>query len=81
MEGITRESPWKDLKGQIFPGDNGFIARCKTRLSRQESLEVPGPQRHAGKPPLEMLFDAEENKKDRNEKIARANKKMIKCKT
>jgi hypothetical protein len=32
MEGITKETPWKDLKGQIFLGDKGFIEECKSNL-------------------------------------------------
>lgn len=72
MEGVTRESPWKELKGQIFLGDNDFIRRCKSLLSHQESLEVPRRQRHADRPPLEALFNAEGSKKDRNERITRA---------
>jgi len=72
LEGITRESPWKDLRGQIFLGDNNFIAACKALFSKGESLEVPRQQRHAQRPPLEMLFNTEESRKDRNEKIIRA---------
>ncbi len=72
LEGITMESPWKELRGQIFLGDNSFIAGCKAQLLRGESLEIPRQQRHAQRPELETFFDVKEGRKGRNEKIARA---------
>lgn len=51
QEGVTRESPWKDLKGQIFLGDRSFIDRLGSSL--QDAVkEIPRSQRYAGRPEL-----------------------------
>lgn len=75
MEGITRESPWNNLEGQIFLGDRHFIEGCKSMLSRQQSFEIPKPQRLAERPSLAELFGTEEIKKaDRNALILKAHR-------
>ena len=60
MEGITKETPWKDLKGQIFLGDKGFIKKCKRILDASTDLqEVPRLQRYAERPLLAELLSEE----------------------
>ncbi len=57
-EGITRASPWKDLKGQIFLGDRTFIDRLRSSL--QDGVkEIPRSQRYAGRPELEEIITGE----------------------
>ena len=57
MEGITKEAPWKDLRGQIFLGDRGFIEECKRILDVSTDLqEVPRLQRYAERPMLSQLL-------------------------
>ena len=65
MEGITKETPWKDLKGQIFLGDKGFIEECKRILDGSIDLrEIPRLQRYAERPVLTELMN-EEIRRDR----------------
>jgi REP element-mobilizing transposase RayT len=60
MEGITKETPWKDLKGQIFLGDKGFIEECKSNLDVSSDLrEIPRLQRYAERPVLAELLREE----------------------
>ncbi len=60
MEGITKETPWKDLKGQIFLGDKGFIEECKRILDGSIDLqEIPRQQRYAERPLLAELLNEE----------------------
>jgi len=57
-KGVTRESPWKDLKGQIFLGDRTFIDSLGSSL--QDGVkEIPRSQRYAGRPELEEIIAAE----------------------
>ena len=42
LKGMTKETPWKDLQGQIFLGDKGFIEKCKITLGIPADLkEIP----------------------------------------
>jgi hypothetical protein len=60
MEGITKETPWKDLKGQIFLGDKEFIEECKRILDVSTDLqEIPRSQRYAERPMLADLLNEE----------------------
>ncbi len=60
MEGITKETPWKDLKGQIFLGDKEFIEECKRILDASTDLrEIPRSQRYAERPVLAELLNEE----------------------
>ncbi len=71
-EGITRESPWKDLKGQIFLGGMAFIENAR-KVFDQAVREIPRSQRYAGRPLLPELFPAEGgDRKARDEAIATA---------
>jgi putative transposase len=78
MEGITEEAPWKDLKGQIFLGDKGFIEECKHNLDASGDLrEIPRLQRYAERPVLAELLHEEirRDKVRRNRAIYRAHVK------
>jgi REP element-mobilizing transposase RayT len=78
MEGITKETPWKDLKGQIFLGDEGFIEECKRNLDVSSDLrEIPRLQRYAERPVLVELLDEEIQRDEvwRNRAIYRAHVK------
>lgn len=75
MEGITKEAPWKDLKGQIFLGDQGFIEGCKRILNPSTDLqEIPRLQRYAERPVLAELMNEvmRRNKAQRDRTIYRA---------
>ena len=54
---MSRESPWQDLKGQIFLGGQGFVSSFKKVLEKKGRLgEIPKVQRYADRPKLEELF-------------------------
>jgi putative transposase len=72
MEGITGETPWKNLQGQIFLGDKIFVEKAKIALGMKKDLqEIPRLQRYAERPELEKLFPNEikQNKPLRNKII------------
>ncbi len=71
-EGITRESPWRDLKGQIFLGDGAFIENARKVFDRAVR-EIPRSQRYAGRPSLSELFPGEgRDREGRNEAVVTA---------
>lgn len=56
-EGVSKISPWQELKGQIYLGDAGFIGKIKELHGKEKSdREIPRPQREAAKPDLDRLF-------------------------
>lgn len=58
MEGVTKETPWKNLKGQIFLGDKEFVEECKRILDASTDLqEIPRLQRYAERPVLVELLN------------------------
>jgi REP element-mobilizing transposase RayT len=72
MEGIAKETPWKELKGQIFLGDKGFIEECKRILDASADLgEIPRLQRYAERPALAELLPEEkqQDKAERNRAV------------
>ncbi len=70
-EGIQKEPPWNNLKGQIFLGDEGFLERLKDYLTKKEVInEIPRVQRLVGRPALTSLFGNKPlSKIKRNRKI------------
>jgi hypothetical protein len=54
-EGVSGESPWRDLKGQIFLGDSTFIEKI-TSFVKKTSKEVPRAQRYTHRPDLATLL-------------------------
>jgi putative transposase len=57
-EGIAHESPWRDLKGQIFLGDSAFVGEITSSVM-EASKEVPRNQRYVHRPDLATLFPSE----------------------
>mgnify|MGYP005837588869 CR=1 FL=1 len=58
MEGVTKETPWKNLNGQIFLGDKEFVEECKRILDASTDLqEIPRLQRYAERPVLVELLN------------------------
>ncbi|MHB8111660.1 MAG: hypothetical protein ACYDHW_16680 [Syntrophorhabdaceae bacterium] len=72
-EGITQDSPWKKLRGQIFLGDTIFIEKLRNLFS-DTIIEIPRSQWFAGRPDLpEILTDeARKTKSERNKAITKA---------
>ena len=69
-EGITLESPWKELKGQIFLGDKRFVEKTKNNLI--DTKEIPRSQRYAGRPELYECIPCHEDKHARDVLISKA---------
>lgn len=68
-EGIVNESPWENLRGQIFLGTETFIESLKGESGKRgKSKEIPKTQRYAGRPSLEELFK-KEGIKDKDDAI------------
>lgn len=74
-EGINRNSPWGELQGQIFLGDDSFIEKIKDLLAGKEAIkEIPRQQHYAGRPELKEIFKRRSSRgeRGRNEKIYNA---------
>lgn len=57
VAGLKEKSPWKDLKGQLLLGEEGFLSKFKELLANKESIsEIPKYQRYLGRPALSALF-------------------------
>ncbi len=67
-EGISGTSPWEELKGQIYLGDERFMERVKGLL-RYDDHEIPRYQREAAKPDLHHLFADASSREERNKAI------------
>lgn len=62
-EGLKAETPWKEIKGQIYLGNEEFIDRIKRLIKGKETLkEIPRIQRYITKPSLEDIFGHKEKK-------------------
>ena len=71
--GIGMKSPWKELRGQILLGEEGFVDSHRDLLhDKQEIKEIPRTQRFLNRPKLSTLFYKGRNKSERDEKIHRA---------
>jgi len=56
-DGMNHPSPWHDLKGQIFLGQEGYMAEMWERLNpTREVREVPRVQRYADRPALSQIL-------------------------
>jgi len=74
-EGMTGGSPWRDLRGQIFLGDERFVERSKGVLGEKNDLdEIPRIQRYANRPQLSELLGVGviSSKRQRDEAIHEA---------
>lgn len=68
LEGITEDSPWKVLTGQIVLGTESFLEKFNELLKGKEVVkEVPRVQRYATRPSLGKIFE-EGKAKDRKVK-------------
>lgn len=55
-EGRKAASPWSNLKGQVFLGDEQFVQRMQSHLqSGQDDVQIPLAQRRPPPPPLEEI--------------------------
>ena len=76
-EGMKRRtSPWSDLKGQIYLGDESFVESLLQEYSggRGNLQEIPKQQRYASRPGLRELLEGKTrmDKRERNRAIYRA---------
>jgi REP element-mobilizing transposase RayT len=67
-EGISGTSPWDELKGQVYLGDERFVEKIKD-LRRNDDREIPRYQREAAKPDLHFLFAETYSRDARNKAI------------
>lgn len=57
LAGIHEDSPWREVKGQIFLGVDVLIEKYRKLLKEKEDLkEVPRIQRYALRPTLDILL-------------------------
>jgi len=69
-DGVHEESPWKQIKAQIFLGDKSFVEEMQSRIEAgSDQIEIPMAQMRAPAPPLDELARQYSN---RNEAIAAA---------
>ena len=70
-EGLSKPSPWSELKGQVLLGSDQFVELMAPHLDEQVAmLEVPKGQRLMHRPSLEVLFADNKSKSSRNEIMA-----------
>jgi len=56
-EGVGKESPWKELRGQILLGRESFAEQFRELLVNKEGMEeIPRKQRYADRPELKQIF-------------------------
>lgn len=73
LEGIGKESPWKELRGRIFLGSKKFMEKHEEKLSEKEKeKEIARIERFAHRPSLEEIFEDAKTKQIRNNKIYKA---------
>ena len=69
-EGIGAASPWANLKGQVFLGDEQFVNRMQTHIqSGKDDVQIPKTQR---RPQTMPLAEIERHAPDRNAAIVAA---------
>ncbi|MHB1174723.1 MAG: REP-associated tyrosine transposase [Sulfuriferula sp.] len=69
-EGIQVASPWSNLKGQVFLGDEQFVQRMQAHLqSGKDDVQIPLAQR---RPPPPLLSEIARRALDRNTAIVAA---------
>jgi len=70
-EGIKAPSPWQELKGQVFLGDERFVEKMQSYLDKQQRDDVQIPVAHR-RPAAPTLAQIEKRAPDRNSAIVRA---------
>ncbi|MBV1719960.1 MAG: hypothetical protein KMY51_08120, partial [Desulfomicrobium sp.] len=69
----AEESPWDDLKGQCFLGDDAFLEKLFPLLKEKSALkEVPRAQRFVDRPSLESILANTANREERDSAIGKA---------
>ena len=69
-EGVNGTSPWLNLKGQVFLGDDQFVGRMQAQLKTgKDDVQIPLAQR---RPPPQPLAEIERHAQDRNTAIIAA---------
>ncbi|MBI3344623.1 MAG: transposase [Gammaproteobacteria bacterium] len=69
-EGIKAASPWANLKGQVYLGDEQFVQRVQAHLQAgKDDVQIPRAQR---RPPSPTLAEIERHAQDRNAAIIAA---------
>lgn len=64
-EGMSAESIWKDLKGQIYLGDDDFVERMRGKLAqRNEDVNIPRVQQRGPAPKLSVIRRQHKNRDD-----------------
>ncbi|MDH5668892.1 MAG: transposase [Nitrospira sp.] len=74
-EGRGVESPWEEVRGQVFLGSEEFVKQLSAELQDKRPLkEIPRQQRFAARPKLSQLFSDSfcADRVQRNETIRRA---------
>jgi len=66
LEGVGKESPWRELRGRIFLGSKKFIEKHEEKLSgKEKENEIAKIERFANRPPLEEIFkDVKKKRKE-----------------
>ena len=70
-DGIKAPSPWQQLKGQVFLGDEHFVEKMQSRVAKhhREGVQIPVAHR---RPPAASLRQIEKTATDRNAAIVQA---------
>ena len=62
-QGTKAKSPWDEVKGQIYLGDDGFVERMQQNLGRQaEDINIPRAQRRKPAPTLTQIQRAQKDR-------------------
>ncbi len=57
IEGIKADSPWVNLKGQVFLGDEQFVNRMQANIrTGKDDVQIPLAQRRPEPPPLQEIM-------------------------
>jgi putative transposase len=73
LEGIGKESPWKELRGRIFLGTKYFAEKHQEKISAKENeKEITKIERFANRPDFGEIFKDIDTKEKRNNKIYKA---------
>jgi hypothetical protein len=64
-EGMSAESIWKDLKGQIYLGDDDFVEQMRSKLGeRDEDVNIPKVQQRGPAPKISAICRQHKNRDD-----------------
>ena len=60
---MSAESIWKDLKGQIYLGDNDFVEQMRSKLGeRDDDVNIPRVQQRGPAPKLSEIRQQHKNR-------------------